>query len=108
LRDGAVAFGAKAVIPTSNNADFDGDGDVDGGDFLTWQRGVGATGQPNKATGDANGDGNVTGADLAIWRQQFGTTPPSGAIAAAAVPEPAVGVLAIGAIAFLAVRRRAA
>ena len=32
--------------PGEDDADFDGDGDVDGRDFLKWQRGFGLTG-PN-------------------------------------------------------------
>ena len=82
-------FGSNA--PT-DNADFNGDGRVDGADFLAWQRGLGLTGQPNNSTGDANGDGNVDGADLAIWQAQFS---PSASAAGGAVPEPAAGGLAI-------------
>jgi VCBS repeat-containing protein len=36
-----------------DSADFDGDGDVDGRDFLAWQRGYGAS-SATKADGDAN------------------------------------------------------
>ncbi len=76
--------------PADEDADFDGDGDVDGADFLTWQRGVGGTGQPQSA-GDADGNGAINGADLAIWRNQLGP----GAVAAAnAIPEPTASVLA--------------
>jgi hypothetical protein len=107
LRDGVVTFGDKAVIAPSNNADFNGNGVVDGADFLAWQRGFGLTGQPNKSTGDANGDGAVTAADLAIWKQQFGTNP-GAAAAVASVPEPATGALAVGALAAVARRRRRA
>ena len=72
---------------TVEDADFDDDDDVDGADFLTWQRGFGLTGQPNKSTGDANGDGDVNDLDLAIWETQYGTIPPLAGVAA--VPEPA-------------------
>ncbi|NOZ40597.1 MAG: hypothetical protein GXP24_10270 [Planctomycetes bacterium] len=45
--------------------DFDGDWDVDGTDFLVWQRA--------KASGaDANGDGVVDSKDLAFWQSNFG------------------------------------
>jgi hypothetical protein len=58
------------VIP----GDFDEDGDVDGNDFLVWQRG----GSPNGATSG----------DLTEWQDNFGES--VGATAAAsAVPEPA-------------------
>ena len=53
-------------------ADFDADGDVDGGDFLRWQRNVGAIGAPAVSQGNADGDSDVDGADLAIWRDHFG------------------------------------
>lgn len=60
--------------------DFDQDGDVDGGDFLKWQRGE----SPNV----------LSSLDLADWQTNFGTT--SGpAIAAAAVPEPSSSSLLV-------------
>ncbi len=53
-------------------ADFDTDGNVDGSEFLTWQRNSGALGGASRANGDASGDGNVDGADLGIWGSNFG------------------------------------
>jgi hypothetical protein len=64
------------------NADFNGDGAVDGADFLAWQVGVGSTGG-GQAAGDANSDGAVDGADLAVWTSQFPQSS-SDAVAAAA------------------------
>ncbi len=56
------------------NADFDGDNDIDGGDFLAWQAGFGTqNGTALLGDGDANGDGNVDGADLAVWQGQYGS-----------------------------------
>jgi hypothetical protein len=107
LHDGSIYFGDKAVIGPSNNADFNGNGVVDGADFLVWQRGFGLAGQPNKSTGDANGDGNVNAADLTIWKTQFGTNP-GAAVAVASIPEPAAGALAVGALAAVVLRRRRA
>ncbi len=54
-----------------STADFDVDGDVDGSDFLNWQRNNGATGV-NRLSGDASGDGNVNADDLATWQSAFG------------------------------------
>jgi hypothetical protein len=68
------------------SADFDGDGDVDGDDFLAWQRGNGTTAGATSAQGDANGDQMVNGADLTIWQAQFGMTGAAGM--ASGVPEP--------------------
>ena len=60
-----------SVTGPAADADFDQDLDVDGADFLTWQRGfgVGAT----LSQGDANSSGMVDAADLAVWESQFGT-----------------------------------
>jgi hypothetical protein len=84
----------------AGDADFDGDSDVDGQDFLTWQRGLGGPG--DLADGDANDDGNVTAADLQIWKDQFGPGAPA-ALAVGAVPEPSctalLAALALGSLA---------
>lgn len=88
-----------------SNGDFDGDGDVDGADFLTWQRGLGLTGQPDATTGDADDDGDVDAADLALWQSHFGGAPAVAAIGA--VPEPAsLALLAAGGVAIGAIRWR--
>jgi len=74
------------MIP-SEDGDFDGDGDVDGADFLLWQ-----------------GDGG-SAADLTLWEDTYGNGPLSAA-ATSAVPEPSsvalVGLMLVG----LATRRR--
>jgi hypothetical protein len=100
---GSVFFGAKAVVPTGN-ADFNGDGIVNGADFLKWQRGLGLNGQSNNLNGDANGDGTVSAADLAIWKSQFGTAVSTGSIGA--VPEPTSVLLASMALALVGLRGR--
>ncbi len=91
------------ISAVTEDADFDGDNDVDGADFLIWQKGLG-TGT-TLATGDANGDMAVNDADLAIWSEQYGTggaaTP-----AAGAVPEPATGLAAVAALAACIVTAR--
>jgi hypothetical protein len=68
-----------AVVPqVPLTADFDSDGDADGGDFLAWQRGFGIAAGATKAQGDANADGAVNAADLALWKTQFGSSAFSG------------------------------
>jgi hypothetical protein len=108
-----------AVVPsTALTADFDGDGDADGADFLAWQRNEGKVTGATKAQGDANGDGAVNAADLALLKAQFGTGGSSGpgvlqpgfvryvTGAATGVPEPSAAILVgIGFAALATVRR---
>ncbi len=76
------------------SADFDGDGDVDGSDFFTWQRGFGTLLGATQAMGDANGDGAVDAEDLLIFNSGFGVPPPELGGLIASVPEPGAWVLA--------------
>lgn len=71
--------------------DIDGDADVDGADFLTWQRNLGGLGG---SPGDVNGDLVVDGYDGWLLQANVGALgAPASAAATAAVPEPAAGVL---------------
>lgn len=72
-------------------ADFDADNDVDGRDFLLWQRGFGLGGQVNNSQGDASGNGSVGGEDLAVWQGQFGAN--AAPASAVAVPEPSIAAM---------------
>ncbi len=69
---------APIAVAVGVDGDFDGDLDVDGADFLMWQRGE----SPNGAGA----------ADLALWEGNFGTGG-GAATAFAAVPEPSSIVL---------------
>jgi hypothetical protein len=79
-----------AEVSIVENADFDGDGDIDGRDFLIWQRGFG--GEASLTTGDANDDGTVDALDLAIWQAQYANVPELVATNVA-VPEPSTILL---------------
>jgi len=79
------------IMILADDADFDQDGDVDGSDFLAWQRGFGSG--TTLAQGDANGDGQVDDLDLAAWQMQFGTEGSGLQQTAATVPEPSSLVL---------------
>ncbi|MCA9238225.1 MAG: PEP-CTERM sorting domain-containing protein [Planctomycetales bacterium] len=84
-----VAFNNLNLIevPTAPG-DFDEDGDVDGADFLIWQRG----GSPLPGSVD----------DLQAWQANFGTTAPL----IAAAPEPgAIGLILLAGLFALRLRR---
>jgi hypothetical protein len=76
------------VLAAPSNADFDGDGDVDGGDWLTWQRGFGTSGGATLSGGDADGNGAINGSDLLLWEAQFATRGSVGTVTATSIPEP--------------------
>jgi hypothetical protein len=81
------------------SADFDLDGDVDARDLMAWRVGFG----PGPFA-DADNDGDSDGVDFLAWQQQFGSVPvlPAGRT----VPEPASGLLLIGALSGASVARR--
>jgi len=83
-------------LVAATTADFNGDGAIDGADFLAWQCGAGVA-EPGFADGDANGDGLVDGADLAIRSEQFGSPSGSAGAVATGVPEPNSLVLGVAA-----------
>jgi hypothetical protein len=87
LVGGLEINGAVSYVTGGKPGDFDGDNDVDGADFLVWQRGVGTT--HNAAT-------------LALWKANFATA----VGAAGAVPEPATAGLVAAALVGIAVARR--
>ena len=71
--------------------DFDNDGDVDGRDFLEWQRG----GSPSP----------LSSGDLADWQTNYGTT--SFTAASNAIPEPSAIVhVVVGALMMFTRRKR--
>lgn len=85
LSDAEVDGLYAALFAGGQTGDFDGDGDVDGADFLEWQRGN----SPN--LGSAG--------DLLDWENNYGAAPLSGL---STVPEPSsalligIGILATG------------
>jgi len=90
---GVIDLGAfEAFVPA---ADFDEDNDVDGFDFLAWQRGFG-TESPlaAKSDGDADHDNDVDSADLGFWQDQYGQVSVGGSVAASSSIEEAQPALA--------------
>lgn len=63
-------------------ADFNGDGRVDGRDFLVWQRQFGMSGN---LSADADGNGVVDADDLALWQISYNAVSMANSLS---VPEP--------------------
>jgi len=70
-----VGSPGRVVLPVVESADFDTDRNIDGHDFLLWQRGFGTV-APHavRADGDADSDTDVDAVDLAIWELQYGSS----------------------------------
>jgi hypothetical protein len=56
---------------TAPSADFDVDGDVDGADFLAWQRGF-SKANAKRADGNSDDDTDTDASDLAAWAASYG------------------------------------
>jgi len=79
----------QAAVITAGTGDFDADDDVDGADFLSWQRGLTAQKRTTTlADGDADGDSDVDDEDLSLWSNQYGAGLGSARSAVQTVPEP--------------------
>ena len=74
-------------------ADFDLDGDIEGDDFLKWQR--------------AESPNPLSATDLTMWESGYGTAHPLSATSAS-VPEPTSSVLALAALCLTMSKRRIA
>ena len=88
-------FGSElsdVMVSVAQEGDFDGDRDVDGADFLVWQRGE----LPSP----------WSSSDLDAWQTNFGPTESPMAMASTGVPEPSTGsMLLLGIMAFFRRRR---
>jgi hypothetical protein len=100
LRD--IGWDTVAYNTGAHPGDFDGDGDVDGADFVAWQTNFPKASGATLAQGDADGDGDVDGADFVVWQTNFPYSPGPGA---APVPEPAAWMLLVAAFSAAAVKR---
>jgi hypothetical protein len=95
--DGAAAINRAAGLP----GDYDLDLDVDGNDFLVWQRSLGSSSP--QADGSLNG---VVGAeDLAVWDANFGRSTDSTSFAMAVPESNAIVLLVLAGSAVAVVRR---
>ncbi len=99
-----VAILRDAGVPAIYRAgDYDIDRDVDGADFLLWQRTLGDA-TATRAGADGNANGGVDGDDLAVWSGHFGQTVPAAATQAA-IPEPTSLALTAAMVAMSGCRR---
>jgi hypothetical protein len=80
---GSDGSGVKSALLIPG--DFNGDGNVDGVDFVTWQGNFPTGSGASLAQGDADGDGDVDGADFVVWQTNF---PFPSSPGASPVPEP--------------------
>ncbi|MDZ4657668.1 MAG: hypothetical protein SH868_08820 [Bythopirellula sp.] len=81
--------GVLLTVSNAVNGDFDGDGDIDGRDFLAWQRGE----SPNPFSAD----------DLVAWKTNYGTGPLAASVA---VPEPTSSLWPVALFVGIALRRK--
>ncbi|MDZ4656545.1 MAG: SUMF1/EgtB/PvdO family nonheme iron enzyme [Bythopirellula sp.] len=103
---GGIGFRIASLFEATvaPNADFDQDTDVDGRDFLIWQRGFGLSGQLDNNLGDANFDGTIDELDLVVWQDQYAIGPLVAEITA--IPEPSSLLLVVVASVGLLLLRR--
>jgi len=88
-QDGVNVNGLSAALEvTGFEANFDGQGRVDGRDLLIWQRGFGVGSGATASQGDADRDGKIVDLDRAIWEAQWGGPAPPASAATATLPEP--------------------
>jgi autotransporter-associated beta strand protein len=104
---GAGSNSAITISFVGLPGDFNSDGKVDAGDYITWRKNQ----NTNHALANDNGLGTPIGiAHYNLWRANFGKPPGSGSgLAGASVPEPATWLLVAmaSAVLTLAARRRA-
>jgi|GEM_PF-1640073 len=102
-----VALQASPLSPIAqapDSGDFDQDADIDGADFLAWQRGFGVTTLAGVAHGDGNHSGTVTSEDLTIWQSQYGSAVSSASLQSVHEPT-SLALLLLAASGFAAYRR---
>ena len=97
-----IAFVPSA--PAGVSGDYNGNGIVDGADYVLWCNG-------GPLQNDINTPGSVDPSDYTYWRSRFGATSGgsgSGLSGGAAVPEPATATLLLLGLAAFGSRRRGA
>ncbi len=90
--DGMSPLASLQLVGVGPAGDFDNDGDVDGADFLVWQRGLGTI---------------FTATDLNDWKANYGTGASSALASATSVPEPTSALLIFTACCLCGMYRKA-
>ena len=85
------------------NANFNGDNMIDGNDRVIWEQNFGISSGATTQLGNADGDNDVDGRDFFIWQRQSDVI--TTLYASQEVPEPKLGTLAAGLVAWLWGRR---
>jgi hypothetical protein len=77
-------YGRELWVRRPGPGDYDANHQVDGADFLAWQRALGSTAALVGSGADGSRDGTVAAADLAVWQNNYGTAAAKTAAAVAA------------------------
>lgn len=96
---------SSIIVPAGLPGDFDNNGKVDAGDYVTWRKNNGT----NNALANDNGLGTPIGAShYNLWRANFGKPPGAGSgLSSAAVPEPhSILLVLCGVVGAVLVRRQ--
>jgi hypothetical protein len=81
--------GGTAFVPPAVPGDYNGNGKVDGADYVLWRKG-------GPLANEVDNPGTVDAADYTEWRARYGNPPGAGSgLGAGAVPEPTSALLAL-------------
>jgi hypothetical protein len=69
--DSVLTGTSNVTVTALAPGDFNGDGKVDGVDFLIWQSHYPTSSGGTPDGGDANGDGKVDGVDFLVWQSNY-------------------------------------
>ncbi len=95
------------LVPITLAGDYNGDGTVGAADYTVWRSTLNQTGTGLAADGNANG--RIDSDDYTVWKTNFGETGGAGGTGThpvAAVPEPALIIQFIAALATITMLRR--
>jgi len=97
---GAFGGGGKVFRVTlrDSSGDYNGDGIVDGADYVLWRNSLGQSGADLAADGDGNGFVNQL--DYNLWQARFGKAIASGDELVGGVPEPSTAAYLFAALLF--------